>query len=94
MKEEPLRQMPKDLGSVGRIMSNFSHEVDSGAEERLRTTKGISGQYTAKNFFGCIWYAKEKFWCEIWQYHEHINTLEANSLERIMELASDQYGWQ
>ena len=45
MKEEPLRQMPKDLKLIGRVMSNFDHRIEPKADEILRTTEGIYGQY-------------------------------------------------
>lgn len=87
-----MEQIPTNLKCIGNIMSNFSHKIKVNAEEALKGHKTY-GEYIAQNFFGSVWYAENKFKCKVWQYHFHINTIEGNSLEEIMEKVSDLYGY-
>ena len=82
---------PNNLVCLGEVMSNFNHKIEEGAERLLKRHE-IFGYYPARNFFGEVWYAEGKFRCQIDQYHKHINTIEEESLEKIMEKASDLYG--
>ena len=73
------------------LMSNFDHVICQGAEELLRAGKVYAG-YPGLNFYGIVWHEDGKFYCEIWQYHRHINTISGNSLQEIMNTASEYYG--
>jgi hypothetical protein len=73
------------------IMSNFDHIIEDGAEELLKSNK-IYGEYPAWNFHGAVWFEDGKFYCEIWQRHNHVNTVEASTLQEIMETCSCRYG--
>jgi hypothetical protein len=88
-----MKTVPEGLESIGIIMSNFDHEIEPGAEDRLKTTD-VFGEYSAWNFFGFVWFDKTKkqFLCMIEQYRTHVATLVAESLTEIMDIASARYG--
>ncbi len=87
--------LPKDLESLGTIMSNIDHEIEDNAEEKLRTGK-FWGEYTAWNFWAAIWFeeAINKFKAMIKQYRVHVATITGDDLSEIMELASEEYGYR
>ena len=89
--EKKLERLPNNLVCLGYVISNFNHKVGEGAERLLKEHR-FFGYYPAKNFFGYVWYTEGKFRCQIDQYHKHINTIEEESLEKIMKKASDLYG--
>ena len=73
------------------VMSNFDHTIDDAAERLLKQNKVYSG-YPAWNFHGDVWFEDGKFYCEIWQYHNHVNTVEASTLQEIMDTCCEFYG--
>lgn len=75
------------------VMSNFDHSINKEIVEKLKTTNSYSG-YSALNFHGDVWFESNLFHCEIWQYHSHINTISKETLEEIMEEASNEYGYE
>lgn len=75
------------------VMSNFDRQIEKDIEKELKETLSYAG-YAAWDFHGDVWYEDGKFYCEIWRYHCHVNTLEADTLEEIMEEASEKYGYQ
>ncbi len=85
---------PKNLTSVGDVMSNLDHSIEERAEEVLKEKTGNIGGYPAYNFHGDVWYDQEekKFFCFVMQYHQHIDTTEGETLEEIMTVTSDKYG--
>jgi hypothetical protein len=89
--KKELESVPHDLKFIGELMSNFDHKIKNNAEGILKNDR-VCGQYPAWNFFGLLWYAENKFKCHIAQYHQHINTIEGDTLQEIMEKASDLYG--
>ena len=82
--------LPDDLESIGDIMSNFGHEIDSDAEDKLKAG-GVYGGYPAWNFYAYVWW-DSRFKAMIKQYRVHVNTIEADSLREIMDIASQYYG--
>jgi hypothetical protein len=76
---------------MGYIMTNFDHTIEPDAEETLKKNK-VFGVYPAWNFRGIVWYEDGVFYCEIWQYGDHVNTIEGDDLSEIMETASQLYG--
>ena len=78
---------------IGSIMSNFDHDIEKGAERKLKSGK-FWGEYLAWNFNGTVFFnsKEKKFQCEIMQFHSHIDTLKADSLKEIMDIASVKYG--
>jgi hypothetical protein len=84
---------PPDAATLDLKMSNFDHVIDSGLAERLQGGNFIA-DYFAWNFKGVVWFQDSQFHCEIWRYRQHVDTIHANSLQDIMDIASTQYGQQ
>jgi len=82
--------LPEGLESIGTIMSNFDHVIEDGAEEKLKAS-AVYGEYTAWNFWAAVWWDGE-FKAMIKQYRNHTNTLVSDTLQDIMDEASEYYG--
>jgi len=74
------------------VMSNFDKEIDRDVEKQLKEGNCYAG-YPAWNFHGTVYYKDDKFYCEIWTYGFPNELINAETLEEIIELASDKYGW-
>ena len=72
------------------VMSNFDHEIDHDVEQKVKQG-GHYADYPAWNFHGTVWF-DGKFKCEIRRHHCHIATLEAETLQEIMDEASASWG--
>jgi hypothetical protein len=78
-----------DLG-----MSNFDHSIDDGFAEALQAEPAlIYGTHAAWNFHGRVWFADGQFHEEVWVYHEIRDRFSAATLEDLMKLVNDEYGW-
>ena len=73
------------------IMTNFDHSIEDGAEKLLMENK-VYGFYPALDFHGAVWFEDGKFHCEVWHFGIHIDTVDADSLQEIMDTCSRQYG--
>lgn len=73
------------------VMTNCDHSIEDGAEEILKNNK-VAYEYTGWDFFGLVWWEKPKFYCLVKQYKNHVDTIEADSLEGIMSLVSERFG--
>jgi len=90
MKGVRMEQLPSGFEDIGTIMSNFDHVIDDGAEEKLKAG-GVYGGYAAWNFYAEVWYDK-KFEAMVKQYGVHVNTIEGDTLQEIMDTASKLCG--
>lgn len=72
------------------VMSNLDHTINEEVEQLLRAGDCYA-DYPAWNFHGAVWF-DGKFKCQIKRYHSHIATLEAETLQEIMDEASDRWG--
>lgn len=81
----------ENLICLDDVMSNFDHVIEKDIEEKLREGNCYAG-YPAWNFHGTVMYKDNKFICEIKRYGCLIDTIEAETLEGIMEEASNRYG--
>ena len=86
-----METVPNNFEDIGEVMSNFDHKIDSDAEEKLKSGQ-FFGEYAAWNFYGIVWFATDKFKCQIMQYRIHEDTIEADDLSEIMSIASERYG--
>lgn len=71
-------------------MSNFDHEIEDGLEADLKA--GMRSEYYAVNFFGRLWYEDGHFYCMVKRYHVHVATIKAETLQQIMDSASEMWG--
>lgn len=88
-----LEIVPNSYIKIERVATNYNHSVDEIVRKRLEK-ENIWAPYYAWNFYGLVWFDKEKkiFKCMIKQRHEHIETIEAKTIKQIMKIASDKYG--
>jgi hypothetical protein len=90
-----LIKLPEDYSEIhDKVMSNLENSINKKVARILKQGKFYS-QYSAKNFEGYVWWNKElRCWfCEIWHNHNHIETINAESLEEIMLKVSERYGY-
>jgi len=86
-----MEAVPSNLENIGVAMSNFDHAIDDGTEDRLKAG-GVCCGYSAWNFFAFVWW-NSKFKAMIKQYQVHVDTIEADTLQEIMDIASQRYGF-
>ena len=86
-----MKTLSKDLVDIGDVMSNFDGRIEEWAEFRLKN-EACFGGYPAWNFWGAVWFEDGQFHCMIKRYCSHIDTISANSLQEIMNIACDRYG--
>ena len=75
------------------VMSNYDRQIKSGSETKLKEGK-VYGIYPAWDFNGIVWYADEQFHCEVWVYNSPRTVISAATLEELMELCSDKFGYE
>jgi hypothetical protein len=93
MTKEILIECPKNYKRIETVMTNFDHTIDRKIEKKLKKQKSFSG-YAGYNFYGYVWWDKNKWSCEVWRYNSHVETVSADSLEEIMQQVSNEYGDQ
>lgn len=84
--------VPSHFVDIGDVMSNFDHEIEDGAEKKLKSGE-FYGSYPAQNFYGCVWFDGEVFLCQVNCYQSHEETVTAPTLRGIMDAVSDDWGW-
>ena len=87
-----MKTLPEGLSCIGIVMSSFDHEIEGGAEERLKKG-GCFGGYPGWDFYGEVWWEEDQFYCQIKQYSYHTATLSAATLQGIMEQACERFGY-
>ena len=74
-------------------MSNFDHQISGGLEEELRGDPECYAEYPGWNFHGTVSFKDGEFVCEVMQYHTHVATIKAPTLQEIMDETSERYGY-
>lgn len=90
---EGMKRAPLGFEDVGTVMSNFDHEVEPWAEEKLKSGD-FRGDYPAWEFHGTVWWEESNFHCQVMRYGSHIDTVSAPTLQGIMDEASGKYGYE
>jgi len=81
------------LPETDKTMSNCFHTIDEGLEKDLRA--GMRSTHAAWNFFGqYVWFEDGTFYEQVWQFHVPVATCSSDSLENLMRLVNDQFGWE
>lgn len=85
--------MTEEITWSTRDMSNFDHSVDDGLADDLKA--GMRAAHSAWNFNGQVWWdPDEEFFKEdVWVYHAKVATRSAPTLEDLMRVVSDEFGW-
>lgn len=84
--------LPLDFEYIGDVMSNYDHEIEEGAEEKLRSGK-FYGDYVAWDFHARVWFDGKNFKAMVKRYRVHVGTVTSPTLNAIMELASNEWGY-
>ncbi len=84
--------VPECWEKIPEGMSNFTHTIEPGFEEKLRAGRYYGG-YAGLNFYARVWFAEEQFHAEVWSYGSPRRIIVAYSLLDIMRAVSDEYGW-
>lgn len=72
-------------------MSNFDGRIDDGMKNALMD--GEMGVHSAWNFYGSVYYQDGKFVEEVRVYGTLVDTVEADTLEELMETVNSKYGY-
>jgi hypothetical protein len=74
-------------------MTNFDHSIDDGLADDLKA--GLRARHSAWNFNGQVWWDPDEqvFREEVWQYHAVVATRSALTLEDLMRVVNDEFGW-
>lgn len=82
-----------EMEEIEAHMSNFDHVIDDGMEEQLRAQPGkVYSRHAAWNFNAKVWFEDGQFHSEIWVYCSPRETLHAETLRELMQVANDEYG--
>ena len=74
------------------LMSNCDREVDQNIAQRLRTEQ-VLAKYAGWNFNADCWFADGWFCAAVYTHHVHRATFSARTPEDLMQLVSEQFGW-
>jgi hypothetical protein len=77
----------------GSLMTNLNGTIDRNKEREIRAG-GCCGQHAARDFCGEVWFQGGQYHEEVWRHHVHIDTLSADTLEDLMQLVNDKWGWE
>lgn len=74
-------------------MTNFDRSIDPGLEKHLRA--GGAGIHSAWNFNGKLAWDERRsvFTEEVFVYHASQGTRTAATLEELMRVVNDEFGW-
>jgi hypothetical protein len=70
--------------------SNFDHEMQPGAEDRLKA--GEIGAHSAYNFYGRLWHKDGLYHEEVWQRRCPLEVIIRPSLAELISDVNDKYG--
>ena len=94
-KGHKMRCMTDGMREIAYDMSNFDSVVDTGFAEALQAEPGaVFGRHSAWDFNGKVWYADEQFHEEVWRYRVPQEVMSANTLETLMKMVCDKWGWK
>lgn len=93
MSEQPDVREQLDTVWSDHGMSNFDQSVDDGLEADLRA--GMRARHSAWNFNGQVWYdgTADVFREEVSVYHVVRAEHSAATLEELMRVVNDEFGW-
>lgn len=76
------------------VMSNFDRIIEQDVVTLLKEESVLAG-YPGWNFHSRVWFDKDKnkFMANVWQYHCHVATFQADTPEELMTEISDEYGY-
>ena len=80
------------LGPSGIGMSNLDNSIDEDFGQTLKD-QSVYGQHSAWDFCGWVWWDGEYFCEKVMCYGVDQEVIRANTLENLMNIVNDKYGW-
>jgi len=74
------------------VMTNLDHSVDAGVAGRLRDG-GHWSCHDGWNFNGIVWFADGRWYERVSRYRRPQGTYSAETLEELMKVVNDEFGW-
>lgn len=73
-------------------MSNYDHHIDPGMSDVLKSGS-VRGQHFGWNFCGEVWWDSGQFCERVARNGVHVGTYCAPTLESLMSVVNDAWGW-
>lgn len=74
-------------------ITNYDHSISDGLADQLRSGEFFC-YHSALNFQGQVWFEDGLFHEQVWVFHRLRETVSADSLEELMRVVNDAYGWE
>lgn len=75
-------------------MSNADQSIDDGLAEALRAEPGkVCAQHAAWNFCGYTYFEDGQYRTQVWVRGTPRETVSAPTLDALMTITNDKYGW-
>ena len=75
------------------VISNFDHQIDYDVAEKLKTGKYVSG-YPALGYHAKVIYCDGEYIARIKRYQSIQGYVKSKSINGLMELCCDEYGYE
>lgn len=75
------------------VMTNFDHSIDQAVAELLRAGDRWA-YHSAANFHGVVWFDGGRWHEQVFVHRVPQGSLSAGTLEDLMKLVNDEYGWR
>lgn len=86
---------PEGMENCGLCMSNLDRSIDEGFEAALRASPAlVCGEHFATNHYGLVWFSHGLFYEQVWLYRRQVASYGAETLEALMKIVNDDYGWE
>lgn len=82
----------REWDEIDLSMTNLDHSVDDGMAEAL-TGRPVFGRHAGWEFNGLVWWAAGRFHEAVYRFHEFRAVYAADTLEDLMRVVNDEWGW-
>lgn len=74
------------------VMRNLDRSVDADVERELRAG-GVYSRHAGGNFNGIVWFDAGRWHETVMVHGEPRGTYSADTLQQLMTIVNDEYGW-
>ena len=74
------------------VMTNLDHRIDGDVAACLRA-EDFCAFHAAVNFQGVVWFVGDRWHEQVWVRHVPQSSFSADTLEALMKVVNDEYGW-
>jgi len=82
----------EDMEDIGEVMTNYDHSIDQEVAKKLQQSSSVKARYSAWGFCGYVIWNGKKWLCDVMRHHQNVEVMEVDTLEELMEKASEKYG--